>query len=120
MEWKKPSPELTAYLVATMKPFGADSKKMFGSTCYFAGGNMFTGVHEDHIFLRLAEKERLEVTSSFKGAAPFEPIKGRPMKEYIIIPPLLYEDTKTFEEWIGRSMEFARSIPPKASKVKKK
>jgi TfoX/Sxy family transcriptional regulator of competence genes len=120
MEWKKPSPELTAYLVATMKPFGAETKKMFGSTCFFAGGNMFTGVHEDHIFLRLGEKERLEAISSFKDAAPFEPIKGRPMKEYVIIPPALYNDADVFKAWIGRSMEYAKTIPPKASKVKKK
>ena len=116
MEWKKPSPELTAYLVATMKPFGAETNKMFGSTCFFAGGNMFTGVHEDHIFLRLAEEGRHEVISSFKGAASYEPIKGRPMKEYVIRPHLLYEEIKTFKEWIGLSMEYAKAIPPKPKK----
>ncbi len=119
MQWEKPSPELMELLGQTMAHFDAEKKKMFGSTTYFSNGNMFTGVHEDHIFLRLSEKDRTELAATFEDATPFEPMKGRPMKEYMNIPPGLYEDPDKFKQWLGRSQEYARSIPPKATKVRK-
>ena len=102
MGWKKPSQELIKFLIERMEPYAAQKKTMFGSTVYFANGNMFIGVHEDHIFLRLSESGRKDLLSSYHDAAQFEPIKGRPMREYMIIPPVLYED-KAFDRWIGHS-----------------
>ncbi|HTY92000.1 MAG TPA: TfoX/Sxy family protein [Methanocella sp.] len=104
----------------TMGPFHTDVKKMFGSTCYFVNGQMVTGVHEDSVFLRLSEADREEFKVKYKGAVAFAPIKGRPMKEYIIVPPEMYKDDIAFNPWIKRSMEYARSLPPKPPKAKKK
>lgn len=119
MEWKKPSQELIKLLVDRMGSFSAQKKAMFGSTVYFANGYMFIGVHEDHIFLRLPEDGRKKLLASFKDATQFEPMKGRPMREYMIVPPQLYEDTATFNPWIGRSIDYVMSLPPKAPKTKK-
>jgi TfoX/Sxy family transcriptional regulator of competence genes len=119
MQWEKPSRELTDLLTETMGSFDAQKKSMFGSTCYFAGGNMFTGVHESHIFLRLSETDRFELKKLYGDTMPFEPIKGRPMREYVSLSPRLYRDAGTFKPWIERSMEYARSLPPKAAKAKK-
>jgi TfoX/Sxy family transcriptional regulator of competence genes len=119
MQWEKPSRELTDLLTETIGSLDAQKKSMFGSTCYFAGGNMFTGVHESHIFLRLSEKDRREMKELFGDTMQFEPIRGRPMREYVTLSPRLYGDTSAFKFWIGRSMEYARSLPPKAAKVKK-
>jgi TfoX/Sxy family transcriptional regulator of competence genes len=120
MEWKKPSQELIKFLVDRMEPFSAQKKAMFGSTVYFANGYMFIGVHEDHIFLRLPEDGRKELRDSFEGVTQFEPMKGRPMREYMIVPPRLYECTAEFSPWIKRSMDYVMSLPPKAPKTKKK
>lgn len=120
MQWKKPSQELMELQATTMEPFHSEKKKMFGSIVYFSNGYMFTGVHEDHIFLRLSEKDRSELASMFEEASPFEPIKGRPMKEYMNLPPALYRDTATFNQWIGRSLEYVNSLPQKIPKTKKK
>jgi len=119
MQWKKPSPELIELLVSTMEPFHADKKKMFGSTVYFSNDKMFIGVHEDHIFLRLSEHDRNALKAAFDETAQFEPMKGRPMREYVIIPPRLYDDTPKFKPWIEQSMKYVKSLPPKAVKVKK-
>ncbi len=81
---------------------------------------MFTGVHEDSIFLRLSEKDRSELTAEYGEAMPFEPLKGRPMKEYMSLPPRLYRDTDEFKRWLGRSQVYANSLPIKAAKTKKK
>jgi TfoX/Sxy family transcriptional regulator of competence genes len=120
MEWKKPSQALIKYLVEQMEPHAAEKKTMFGSTCYFANGNMFIGVHEDHIFLRLPESGRKELLSAYHDATHFEPIKGRPMREYMIIPPVLYEDVKAFDRWIELSMDYVISLPLKTRKAPKK
>ena len=119
MQWEKPSPELTNLLAETMGSFDAQKKSMFGSTCYFAGGNMFTGVHESHIFLRLSERDRLEMKELYRDTMPFEPIRGRPMREYVSLSPRLYRNSGAFGPWIERSMEYVRSLPPKAAKAKK-
>jgi TfoX/Sxy family transcriptional regulator of competence genes len=120
MQWKKPSQELMVLQAKTMEPFHTDIKKMFGSTCYFANGQMVTGVHEDSIFLRLSETDREEFKGKYEGAANFEPMKGRPMKEYVIIPPYVYNDDTAIKPWIERSIEYVRSMPPKPQKAKKK
>jgi TfoX/Sxy family transcriptional regulator of competence genes len=120
MQWKKPSQELMKLQAKTMEPFQTDIKKMFGSTCYFASGQMVTGVHEDNIFLRLSEADREGFKGKYKGAVAFEPIKGRPMKEYVIVPPQIYKDEAAFKPWIERSIEYVRSLPPKAKKTIKK
>ncbi len=120
MGWKKPSQELIKLLVSRMEPFSAQKKAMFGSTVYFANGNMFIGVHEDHIFLRLPEAGRKELLSRFNDAAQFEPMKGRPMREYMIIPPVLYENKEAFDRWIEQSMDYTTILPKKIPKAKKK
>ena len=120
MQWKKPSPELMEYQASTMASFAAEKKKMFGSTVYFSNGYMFTGVHEDNIFLRLSEKDRSGLAAKYGEAVPFEPLKGRPMKEYMNVPPRLYRDAGVFKHWIGLSLSYVNSLPLKAMKAKKK
>ena len=119
MRWEKPSLELTGLLVNTMGAFEAQKKTMFGSTCYFTNNNMFAGVHRDHIFLRLSEQDREGVKELFKDTTQFEPIEGRPMREYVNLSPLLYRDDAQFKLWIARSMNYVGSLPRKAIKVRK-
>ena len=59
---------------------------MFGCPVFFVNSNMFSGVFEDDIFIRLSEKDRKELFSKYDEAAPFEPMKGRKMKEYVVLP----------------------------------
>lgn len=120
MQWKKPSRELMDYQASIMGPFPSEKKKMFGSTVYFSKGYMVTRAHEDGIFLRLSEKDRSELGMKYDEAAPFEPMKGRPMKEYMSLPPRLYRNTDVFREWLGRSLGYVNSLPVKVSKTKKK
>ena len=55
MAWKKASPEMSDLLADALGPFPAEKRKMFGFPAYFANGNMFAGVFEDVIILRLAD-----------------------------------------------------------------
>jgi len=78
-------------------------KKMFGCPVYFVNNNMFIGVFQDDIFIRLSESDREEILSTYDEATQFEPMKGRKMKEYIVLPESLYNDPEKFEEWLNRS-----------------
>lgn len=119
MKWKKSSPELGKVLEFALSPFTCQKKMMFGAPVYMVNHNMFVGVHEDHIFIRLSEPDRKKIAASYPQAAPFEPMKGRIMKEYMVIPGALYEDTEAFRGWLRRAGEYASSLPPKEQKKRK-
>lgn len=94
-----------------------EPRKMFGYDCAFVNGNMFTGLHQDNLILRLSEKDREEAFSL--GWKKFEPMPGRAMKEYAAIPEELFKNIPELEKWMQKSYEFARALPPKKKKKKK-
>jgi TfoX/Sxy family transcriptional regulator of competence genes len=118
-KWKKSSPELGKLLEGALVRFTCDRRMMFGSPVYMINRNMFAGVHQDNIFIRLSEADRKSILGKVTGATQFEPLKGHIMKEYITIPEALYKDAGAFEQWLKRSHAYAASLPPKASKKKK-
>ncbi len=54
------------------------------------------------------------------GAALFEPMKGRPMREYVVLPKEILNSPAILEEWIKKSLDFVSSLPPKKPKKKKR
>jgi TfoX/Sxy family transcriptional regulator of competence genes len=118
-KWKKSSPELSKVLEKALLRFTCDRRMMFGSPVYMVNRNMFAGVHQDNIFIRLSEADRKAVLGKVPGAAQFEPVKGHIMKEYITLPEGLYSDEDAFQQWLKRSAAYAASLPPKAQKKKK-
>ena len=116
VKWKKVTPELNVFLDENMSAFNAVRRPMFGCNAYFVNGNMFTGTFEDSIILRLSEVDRLEITKTFDEVRPFEPVTGRPMKEYVTLPESVYEQTDIFRMWLRRSYEYASSLKPKEKK----
>jgi TfoX/Sxy family transcriptional regulator of competence genes len=120
MHWKKVSEAMVAVLDEAIAPFESEKRKMFGCPAYFANGNMFAGVFGDSIFIRLPEKGREELQAAFDEAAPFEPMPGHVMKEYMALPEVVIADREALHEWLERSWQYARSLPPKEKKSKKK
>jgi TfoX/Sxy family transcriptional regulator of competence genes len=116
MAWKKPSEELSKFLDEIISSFDVKKKKMFGCPVYFVNENMFTGVFQDDIFIRLSEPDRLELISKYDESSKFEPIEGRIMKEYLILPEILYNDPEKFQEWLNRSYQYASSLLSKKQK----
>jgi TfoX/Sxy family transcriptional regulator of competence genes len=90
---------------------------MFGNLSAFVNGNMFMGVYGDDLFVRLSETQQSELLKH-KGAGPFEPMPGRPMTGYIIMPRSWREDqTSNVKKWVAHSLEFAAKLPPKKKKA---
>ena len=120
MAWKKVSDELSEFLEDVLKPFECEKRKMFGCPVYFVNNNMFAGVHGDSIMLRFSVDDRKEMLETCDEAAPFEPMEGRIMKEYIELPESFFDDKASFDEWLDRSYRFVSSLLPKKKKKKKK
>jgi TfoX/Sxy family transcriptional regulator of competence genes len=95
---------------------GGERKQMFGYPCAFESGHLFTGLFADTMFVRLGEAERGRLLRT-EGAAPFEPMKGRPMREYVVLPPSMLEDEEAVTSWMRLGREHARSLPPKKAKA---
>lgn len=115
--FRKSSPELVARFDELAVFAGdADRKLMFGYPVCVLRGNMFIGLHEESLFLRLGETDREEFLSRY-DASLFEPMPGRPMKEYVVVPPSLVDDD-AISEWVRRSRAWAEQLPAKKPKKK--
>jgi TfoX/Sxy family transcriptional regulator of competence genes len=120
MQWKKVSEAMVSILDEAIAPFESQKRKMFGCPAYFTNENMFAGVFADSIFVRLSEKDRAELQAAFDEAAPFEPMPGHVMKEYMALPETVISDREELHVWLERSWQYALSLPPKEKKAKKK
>lgn len=121
MKWRKPQEDLIL-LLHDVIPEGqapVEFKPMFGGPCYWTGGNMFAAVHQESLFVRLGEKDRAELLAQ-PGAHLFEPMEGRPMKEYVVFPDEMLADRDALRGWMARGLAYAASLPPKEKKPRKK
>ena len=119
MDWEKPSAELSRILGEAAAPFAVvERRKMFGSPAFYINGNMFAGVYGRQLFLRLSPEDRAALESGM-SAKPFEPMPGRPMKEYVAMPEPVWGDPSALDEWMRKSVEFASALPPKQPKPRK-
>ena len=116
MKLPKSPPSLLQLFDALQREVGGERKQMFGHPCAFENGHLFTGLFGDGFFVRLGERERLQLIDSL-GAVPFEPMKGRPMKEYMVLPASMLDDEEAVASWMRRALEYARSLPPKEKRT---
>lgn len=113
MAWTK-SPQWLIDLFEKSVP-AAESvsrRKMFGYPAAFANGNLFIGLHQNDFIMRLSQEDRARFTVQY-GERIFEPMKGRPMREYVRLPEELLADPRKRANWIKRSLQFAEAVTPK-------
>jgi len=108
----KAAPELVARFEALSDVVAdADRKLVFGSPTCLVAGHMFFGVHATGLFVKLPEDAAAELVRA--GGVPFEPMPGRPMGGFFVLPASLPEQ----EQWVRRSYDYARNLPPKKRKA---
>ncbi|MCI4348318.1 MAG: TfoX/Sxy family protein [Thermoplasmata archaeon] len=118
MHPKIPSPDVAAVKVFEgLTPSGPKIgvKKVFGQPAAFVNGNMFMGVFGDKVFVRLSEEEG-KAARERDGLEPFEPMPGRPMRGYVVLPPKTLSDHAAARKWVSKSLSFAGALPPKVPK----
>ncbi len=90
-------------------------RPMFGKISAFVNGNIFAGLFGNNLFVRLSEESRKELLKK-KGASLLEPMKGKPMKEYVVIPKAWRNQHETARTWVIRSLDWSSKLPPKKMK----
>ena len=120
MAWTK-SPQSLIDLFDRSVPSGnsVSRRKMFGYPAAFANGNLFIGLHQSDFIMRLSEQDRASFVAEF-GERTFEPMKGRPMREYVRLPEELLDDAPKRASWIKRSLQYAEAIAPNAKAKKRR
>src|SRR6202049_4576359 len=119
MQWRK-SPQELIDLFATVVPGPpAVQRKMFGYPAGFINGNMFMSLFQDDMILRLPESLREEFLK-VDGAKIFEPMPGRPMREYVAVPTRVIANQKELASWVSRALEYGASLKPKSRTGKPK
>ncbi len=78
---------------------------------------MFAGLHEAGMILRLPEEQKKEFLR-LKDAKQFEPMPGRVMREYVVVPKVLLDSPERLGAWVEKSLTYALSLPAKAKKKK--
>ena len=117
MKLRKSPQELVDLFAAVIPGPPATGRKMFGYPAGFVNGNMFMGLFQDEMILRLPDGEREELIQKH-GAKAFEPMPGRPMKEYVSLPHSVMKDHKELGAWVAKALAYGTSLKPK-SKAKK-
>jgi TfoX/Sxy family transcriptional regulator of competence genes len=114
MAWtKSPQPLIDLFDKSVPPGDGISRRKMFGYPAAFANGNLFIGLHQNDFIMRLSEDDRTRFSADY-GERTFEPMKGRPMREYVRLPEELLADARKRASWIKRSLRYAEAIAPKS------
>ncbi len=87
---------------------------MFGYPAAFVGGNMFAGLHEHRLVLRLDEDAAAEAKD--QGATDFEPLPGRRMAGWVALAGKPLADEARMRKWLARAFAHASTMPAKARK----
>ncbi|MDP9246362.1 MAG: TfoX/Sxy family protein [Chloroflexota bacterium] len=118
MQWKKTPPELAAkFDQAAPKDPKVLRKPMFGYPALFLNGNMFAGTFQDKVIARLPETARARAIKA--GTTQFEPMPGRPMKEYVVVPAADVARPAALAKWIEQARAYAVTLPAKEKKPAK-
>ena len=116
MAWRK-APETLVMLFHAALPDDArvERRKMFGYPAAFTGGNLFAGLHQEDLILRLPAEDRAQAQRTI-GARPFEPIPGRAMREYVALADAERLGSGRLHLWLARSFAYVRTLPAKESR----
>ena len=96
-------------------------KNMFGTSAWFLESNdmMFAGAWGEGVMVRIGERRTSSLIESGE-AVPFDPMGGKPMREYVYLNEEQIAEDGELLEWLDEASEFAASLPPKKKKSRKK
>jgi len=97
----------------------AQARKMFGYPAAFLNGHMLAGLFQDTMMLRLSPEDCTTFLRQ-PGAAPFEPMPGRQMREYVVVPAAMVSAPAALAKWLQRAVAYVNTLPPKVAKARRK
>ena len=67
--------------------------------------------------MRLDEGSRAQLLA-IAGAKRFEPMAGRPMAEYVVVPKRRSEEGSEAKTWIAKALNWTANLPAKVGRSK--
>ncbi len=120
MKWQKAPEELKGVIDEAVQGIDCQKRLMFGFPAYFINGNMFAGLFQSAVFLRLSPDQAAGLRRKHQALSALEPMPGRPMKDYFVIPEAVYRSKTALGHLARESAEHTRSLGPKKKTPKKK
>jgi TfoX/Sxy family transcriptional regulator of competence genes len=120
MAWRKSPPALVELFDAVVPADPRiERRKMFGYPAAFVAGRLFAGLHQESFILKLSEPDR-DTLCAEHGARAFEPMPGRRMREYVVLPAALLADRAVLGSWLARSIAYTAALGPKQTKPRRR
>ena len=118
MQMPKSPPALIERFDAVVADFPEATRRLtFGYPCLYVGGNMVTGLFGDSWHVRVGKDDTDELLQ-LPGARPFEPMPGRPMTGFTLLPTSIVDDDEAIRQWVRRAIAYGTTLPPKLPKAK--
>ena len=113
-EFLKPDPVMLERVEGTLTSRPVASRKMFGTTAWFLNANsqMFASVWGDGICVRVGAEEATSLVERGE-ASRFDPMGGRPMREYVLIEADEVAEDDELASWLDRAEAFAATLAPR-------
>lgn len=119
MTMPKPSEQAKAAFQKLVPPDpSVTTRPMFGNLAGFVNGNMFCGLFGEDLFVRVSDGDQAKVRKL--GGRAFEPMPGRAMTGYVLVPAGWQKKPDATREWVVSALVWTRTLPAKASKTAKK
>jgi hypothetical protein len=107
MAWKKNSPEAVRRFDELVAVPGAERGVMFGCPIYLLHGQRYASLHENRVVLRLSVEDAAQLVA--QGGQLFEPIKGRVMRDRVVVPEVIAANARSLRAWVRRAARHAHS-----------
>jgi len=118
MQMPKSPPALIERFDTVASDFPEATRRLtFGFPCLYVGGNMVTGLYGGSWHVRV-DKDDTDELLQLPGARPFEPMPGRPMTGFTLLPETIINDDAAVREWVGRAIAHVSTMPVKTPKAK--
>jgi TfoX/Sxy family transcriptional regulator of competence genes len=91
---------------------GVSEKRMFGGVGFMVDGNLAVAASSRGGMLVRVDPDAHEALLGEPHAAPFE-MRGRSLRGWLFVDPAGLRGDEQLEEWVGRGVDFARSLPSK-------
>jgi TfoX/Sxy family transcriptional regulator of competence genes len=113
MAWEKSAQSLIDLFDETLPDDPRiERRKMFGYPSAFVHGNMYAGLFQDQMFVRLSPEDRKALEDEF-GPHPFSPMPGRAMGAYVTIPEDVMADEAAVQALLAKGLAYTAALPAK-------
>jgi len=114
--WRKSPPGLIAAFDQVLPRHAqVQRRQMFGYPCAFVRGQLFCGLFQDRVLVRLGIDEAAALVAAGETEW-FTPMPGRPMREYVLVPDDEAENPARLATWLERGLRYGLTLPPKVAR----